>query len=70
MALQLSVDHPDLVRTLAMVASAYRLGPRGRQIQQELARLTRAGDAASGFAQMTSALLPSPLGAWCTRWLG
>jgi len=61
-ALQLSVDHPDLVRALVMVASAYRLGPGGRQIQQELARRTRAGDAASGFAQMTSALLPSPLG--------
>lgn len=60
-ALQLAVDRPELVRALVVVASAYRLGPGGRQIQQELARLTRAGDAAGGFAQLISAMLPAPL---------
>lgn len=60
-ALQLAVDRPDLVRALVVIASAYRLGPRGRLVQQELARLTRAGDAAGGFAQMAAAMLPTPL---------
>jgi pimeloyl-ACP methyl ester carboxylesterase len=60
-ALQLAVDRPDLVRALVVVASAYRLGPRGRELQQELARLTRAGDAAGGWAQLMAAMLPRPL---------
>lgn len=60
-ALQLSVDRPDLVRALVVVASAYRLGPRGRQIQREVARLTRAGDARGGFAPMVSAMMPTPI---------
>lgn len=58
-ALQLSVDRPDLVRALVVVAAAYRLGPEGRRIQQELARLTRTGDPAAGFAQMVSAMMPT-----------
>lgn len=57
-ALQLSVDRPDLVRALVVVSSAYRLGPGGRRIQQELARLARAGDPAAGFAQLVSAMMP------------
>lgn len=60
-ALQLAVDRPELVRALVVVASAYRLGPRGRRMQQDLARLTRAGDPASGFAGMMTAMLPAPL---------
>lgn len=60
-ALQLAVDRPELVRALVVVASAYRLGPRGRQIQQDLARLARAGDAAVGFAGLMTAMLPAAL---------
>jgi pimeloyl-ACP methyl ester carboxylesterase len=60
-ALQLAVDRPELVRALVVVASAYRLGPRGREVQLELARLTRAGDAAGGWAQLMTAMLPTPL---------
>jgi pimeloyl-ACP methyl ester carboxylesterase len=41
--LQLAVDRPDLVRRLVVVSAAYRLGPRGRELQSELARLIRAG---------------------------
>ena len=43
-ALQLAVDRPDLVRRLVVVSAAYRLGPRGRELQAELARLIRAGE--------------------------
>jgi pimeloyl-ACP methyl ester carboxylesterase len=61
-ALQLAVDRPDLVRALVVVAAAYKLGPGGREVTRELARLTRAGDAAGGWAQvMTAAMLPTTL---------
>lgn len=59
--LQLAADRPDLVQRLVVVAAAYRLGPHGRQIQAELARLTRAGEGAAGMAGLTSATLPRPL---------
>jgi pimeloyl-ACP methyl ester carboxylesterase len=35
---QVAVDRPELVRGLVVVASACRLGPRGRQVQQEPSR--------------------------------
>lgn len=60
-ALQLAVDRPDLVRALVLISSAYRLGPIGRQLQQDVARLTRSGDAATGWARMTTAMLPAPV---------
>lgn len=60
-ALQLAVDRPDLVRRLVVVAAAYRLGPRGRELQAELARLIRAGEPRDGWASLISAMLPGPL---------
>lgn len=60
-ALQLAVDRPELARALVVIASAYRVGPRGRQVQQDLARLTRAGDPARGFAGLINAMLPALL---------
>ena len=60
-ALQLAVDRPDLVRALVVVASAYRLGRRGRQVQHDFARAIRAGDARGGGAQMIATMLPTPL---------
>jgi pimeloyl-ACP methyl ester carboxylesterase len=55
------VDRPELVRALVVVCSAYRLGPQGRQMQQDLARLTRAGDPVGAWAGYMTALLPTPL---------
>lgn len=60
-ALQLAVDRPDLVRRLVVVASAYRLGPGGRELQAEMLRLTRAGRAAEAWAGLMTAMLPEPL---------
>lgn len=60
-ALQLAVDRPELVRRLVVVAAAYRLGPLGRELQAEPARLTRAGDAAAGWAKLMAAMAPAPL---------
>lgn len=60
--LQLAVDRPDLVRALVVVASAYRLGPVGRQLQQDLATSVRAGDYGGGMAGMvTRMMLPAVL---------
>jgi pimeloyl-ACP methyl ester carboxylesterase len=41
-ALQLTIDHPELVRRLVLVASGSRLGTWGRRAQQELAVEIRA----------------------------
>jgi len=59
--LHLAVDRPGLVRGLVVVAWAYRLGPNGRQVQQDLARLTRAGDPAGGLAGLMTAMMPPRL---------
>lgn len=56
-ALQLAVDRPELVRRLVVVASAYRLGPRGRAVQAEMARLTRAGDGRDAWAMLMTSML-------------
>jgi len=60
-ALQLAVDRPDLVRRLVVVSAAYRLGPRGRAEQAELARLIRAGEPRQAWASVMTAMLPGPL---------
>lgn len=58
---QLAVDRPDLVRRSVVTASAYRLGPRGREEQAEMARLTRARDARDVWAFMMTSQMPPPL---------
>jgi pimeloyl-ACP methyl ester carboxylesterase len=35
--LQLAVDRPELVRALVVVAAAYKLGPRGRELFEQTA---------------------------------
>jgi pimeloyl-ACP methyl ester carboxylesterase len=59
--LQLAVDRPELVRRLVVVASAYRLGPWGREEQAEMARLTREENGTEAWAYMLTGLLPAPL---------
>ena len=56
-ALQLAADHPDVVRRLAIVSSAARLGPEGRETQAGVAALVR-----QGRRRQASALLMSVLG--------
>ncbi len=60
-ALQLAVDRPDLVRRLVVVSAAYRLGPGGRALQAEVARLIRAGEHRQAWATAMKAMLPGPL---------
>ena len=59
--LQLAVERPDLVRRLVVVAAAYRLGPRGRELQAEMARLIRSGEPRQAWASVMTAMLPGPL---------
>ncbi len=59
--LQFAVDRPDLVRRLVVVASAYKLGPRGRELQAEMARLTRAGNTTEAISRLMTAMMPAPL---------
>jgi pimeloyl-ACP methyl ester carboxylesterase len=60
-ALQLAIDRPDLVRRLVVVASAYRLGPRGKALQAEMAALIRAGRKEDAWLYMMTSLMPTPL---------
>lgn len=59
--LQLAVDRPDLVRRLVVVSAAYRLGPRARAEQAEMARLIRAGKPREAWASVITSMVPSPL---------
>lgn len=57
-ALQLALDHPELVRTLVVAAAAYRLSEHGRWVQRQLAAAIRDGQprraAAVGSAAMAA----------------
>lgn len=53
--LQLAVDRPELVRRLVVISAAYRLGPHGREMQAEMARLVRAGRPRDAWASVMAA---------------
>jgi pimeloyl-ACP methyl ester carboxylesterase len=60
-ALQLAIDHPDLVGRLVVSAAACRLSDEGRGVQLELLRLTEAGDARGVGAFLMGTMAPGPL---------
>ena len=60
-ALQLAVDRPDMVRRLVVISAAHRLGPRGREVQAEMARLIRAGEPREAWASVMTAIMPGPV---------
>jgi pimeloyl-ACP methyl ester carboxylesterase len=60
-ALQLAIDHPDLVGRLVVSAAACRLSEEGRRVQRELLRLTEAGDARGVGAFLMGTMAPGPL---------
>ena len=70
-ALQLTADHPELVRRLVLVCAACRLGPRGKAGQRVLARALEAGRRRRAGAAMLATLgtpLTEPM--WTTMgWL-
>ena len=69
-ALQLAMDHPDLVRRLVLVSSAYRLGERGIDSQRRLANLLRARDRRAAGAESMAMLGESPASERMLRGIG
>jgi pimeloyl-ACP methyl ester carboxylesterase len=61
-AQQLAIDHPELVDRLVLVASACRLGPGGRRMQRDLARLTLAGRPRRAWAATGPGLAATTVG--------
>jgi pimeloyl-ACP methyl ester carboxylesterase len=59
-ALQLAIDHPQLVQRLVLAAAACRLSARARKAQAELARLTSEGDARGAGAVTMEMLAAGP----------
>lgn len=55
-ALQLAIDHPQLVRRLVLASSACRLSTYGRWAQAELARLTEQGNPRRASAFLMGAM--------------
>lgn len=55
-ALQLTADHPGLVRRLVLLSSACRLGPAGKEAQRRVAELSRENRPRGAGAQMLSML--------------
>ncbi len=57
-AQQLAADHPNMIRRLALVSTACRLGPLGRTLQKQVASHLRAGDYRRAVATAAGALVP------------
>ncbi|PXY22890.1 hypothetical protein BAY60_19970 [Prauserella muralis] len=55
-ALQLAADHPALVRRLAVVSAACRLGPQGKRLQRRTCEWLRAGNPRRAAAAMLAGL--------------
>jgi pimeloyl-ACP methyl ester carboxylesterase len=60
-ALQLALDHPDVVRRLVLVSAAARLGAAGRAEQRALAQRVHDGDRRGAFARLVADAVPDPL---------
>lgn len=60
-ALQLSLDRPELVQRTVLAAAACRLSPRGRQVQAQVGRSLEQGDVRRAAAQMFGSVAPRGL---------
>jgi pimeloyl-ACP methyl ester carboxylesterase len=56
-ALQLAVDHPDLVRRLVVASSAARIAGEGLRSQRELGEVARRGDRRGAYRLLASEVL-------------
>ncbi|RYP80307.1 alpha/beta hydrolase [Nocardioides guangzhouensis] len=68
-ALQIAIDHPQLVHRMVVAAAACRLAPHGRPVQEQLARLTESGDARGASALLWGAVA-RPMLSYPARGLG
>lgn len=69
-ALQLAIDHPQLVQRLVLAPGACRLSERGRSAQEELARLVREGAPRRGWANVMELSFPPGVRAYAGRHMG
>jgi len=69
-ALQLAMDHPDVVRRLVIVSSAYRLSARGIDSQRRLANLLRARHRRGAGAEAMAMQGDSPVSERILRGVG
>ena len=70
-AQQVAAEHPDVVRRLALVSTACRLGPAGRREQARIAELLRRGSIRAAAGTAGAGLMPrglQPVGA-AVGWL-
>jgi len=58
-ALQFAADYPELVQKLALAATAYRLGPIGRDVQQHYADLLASGHFQQAFMSLAPVITDS-----------
>jgi pimeloyl-ACP methyl ester carboxylesterase len=61
-AQQLAADHPEVVRRLVLISTAYRLGDGGRTLQRRVAARIRAGAYRQALAVGAADLVPSRAG--------
>ncbi|MCR2792420.1 alpha/beta hydrolase [Microbacterium sp. zg.Y625] len=61
-ALQLALDHPELVRRLVIVSAAHRLSDHGRQVQRDLAAAVHTGRTRRAGATMGAEVAASAAG--------
>src|SRR6266487_232877 len=60
----IAADYPELVHKLALAATAYRLGPIGRDVQRRYAALLASGDSQRAFMSLAPAITDSRIGQW------
>lgn len=60
-ALQLAIDHPQLVRRLVLASAACRLALGGREAQRQLAAWTVAGQPRRAWASLGPMIAPGPI---------
>jgi pimeloyl-ACP methyl ester carboxylesterase len=60
-AQQLAADHPDTIRRLALISTACRLGPVGRESQARVATLLRAGATRRAVSVAAASIAPAGL---------
>ncbi len=63
-ALQFAADYPELVHKLVLAATAYRLGPIGRDVQRRYAALLASGNSQRAFMSLAPAITDSRIGQW------
>jgi pimeloyl-ACP methyl ester carboxylesterase len=69
-AQQLAADHPELVRRLALISTACRLGETGRTLQRRVAARIRAAAPRQALAVLAAGLVPPRRGQLAVGLLG